>query len=160
MIILGIDPGTSLIGYGVINSESGNLSLIEYGCIRTPANISAEARLPTIYKEITKHIKTHKPDVIAIEDLFFTSNQKTIIGVGQARGVLLLAAGQSGARVSTHSPPEIKLAVTGYGRAEKMQVQKMVANILKLDEIPKPDDAADALAVAICASQKNPQLEE
>lgn len=153
MIILGLDPGTSLIGYGVVRATGNNFELIKYGCITTPPHTPPEVGLPSIYKELCAHIKTHKPDVIGIENLFYTSNQKTVIGVSQARGVLILAAGQANIPVHTYSPPQIKLAVTGYGKAEKLQVQKMVARILKLDEIPKPDDAADALAVAICASQ-------
>lgn len=151
--ILGIDPGTGIMGWGIVET-SGNqrnkLVCVEYGVIRTSAGLDMPIRLKDIYDELTQIIKKYKPDAAAIEDLFFFKNQKTVIKVGQARGVAIVAAVNFDVPVFDYTPLQVKQATTGYGRAEKMQVQKMVKVILNLSEIPKPDDAADALAVAIC----------
>lgn len=150
-VVLGLDPGTSTIGYGLIEKDGAFLKILEFGCITTPPRTPADLRLPTIYEEIKKIIKKYGPGLVAVESLFSAKNTKTVIEVSQSRGVLLLAAGEAGIPVVTFSPPAVKLAVTGYGRADKGQVQRMVAQILKMATIPEPDDAADALAIAICA---------
>jgi crossover junction endodeoxyribonuclease RuvC len=151
MIILGIDPGTAATGYGIIKKQK-ELKIIDYGCIQTSPQLSTAERLQKTHQQITKIIKKHKPNIIAIEDIFFFKNLKTVIKVSQAQGVALLAAGQKKIPVAEYTPLQIKQAVTSYGRAEKSQVQKMVKILLNLKEIPKPDDAADALAVAICCA--------
>lgn len=154
MRILGIDPGTGITGWGVVEKKSninnGKLSVVGYGVIRTSAGLDAPIRLKDIYSGISNLIEKYKPDEFAIEDLFFFKNQKTIIKVSQARGVAIVAATNQDIPVFDYTPLQVKQAVTGYGRAEKQQVQKMIKIILNLKEIPKPDDAADALAVAIC----------
>jgi len=153
MIILGIDPGTAITGYGIIKKEKDKLFSLEYGCILTSSSEDSERRLLKIYNEITKLIKKWKPEMAAVENLFFFKNEKTAFSVGQARGVIILAAVRNKLQVFEPTPLEVKQAVSGYGRADKQQVQKMVKLILTLSEIPKPDDAADALAVAItCAN--------
>ncbi len=156
MIILGIDPGFGRIGWGLIKDERGKQSLINYDCIETNPNIKLEARIAHIFKDITAIIRKHKPSTIASEELFFGTNVTTALSVGQARGVIMLAAYQNQIPTYLYKPVEIKMAVTGYGSASKAQIQKMVKLILKLDSIPKPDDAADALAIALthCYSQK------
>jgi len=151
MIILGIDPGTAITGYGIIE-KGRKLELITYGCIKTSTDLSTAERLDKTYKELKTLIKKYKPEIAAVEDIFFFKNLKTAIKVSQARGVILLAIAQSKIRVAEYTPLQIKQAVACYGRAEKLQVQKMVKAILGLEEIPKPDDAADALAVAICCA--------
>jgi crossover junction endodeoxyribonuclease RuvC len=151
MKIIGIDPGTAIIGYGVINSGR-KLELIDYGCIKTSTDLSTAERLVKLHKELEALIKKHKPDVVAVEDIFFFKNLKTAIKVSQARGVILLTIAQNKIPVAEYTPLQIKQAVACYGRAEKVQVQKMVQVLLNLKEIPKPDDAADALAVAICCA--------
>lgn len=151
MIIIGIDPGTAAIGFGIIKKEE-EISLIDYGCIKTPTNLTTAKRLEELYNQLIKLIKKHKPDIMAVEDIFFFKNLKTAIKVSQARGVILLTAAKSKISVFECTPLQIKQAVTGYGRAEKIQVQKMVKTLLNLKEIPKPDDAADALAAAICCA--------
>lgn len=158
MVILGIDPGTASVGYGLLKSRKTELSLIAYGCLRTPKNIAASKRLRIIYQELTELIKKYQPNYLAMETLFFFKNLKTAVRVSQAQGVMMLAAANLNLPVLELTPLQVKQAVTGYGKAQKQQIQKMVAAILKLKEIPKPDDAADALAVAICAahSQKYP----
>lgn len=158
MIILGIDPGTATTGFGIIKSEKSNINLVYYGCIITSPRDSTAQRLKILYTELEKIIKKYKPDMAAIEDIFFFKNLKTAIKVSQARGVILLAGTQNKLAVCEYTPLQIKQAVTGYGRAEKMQVQKMIKIILNLKEIPKPDDAADALAVAICCANTNYKL--
>jgi len=156
MIILGIDPGTATIGYGVIKGPK-KLELIKYGCIKTTIDLSTAERLNKLHNELKTIIETYKPDVVAVEDIFFFKNLKTAIKVSQARGVILLTIAQAKTKVAEYTPLQIKQAVACYGRADKNQVQKMVKVLLNLKEIPKPDDAADALAVAICCahSQKN-----
>ena len=153
MVVLGIDPGTALTGYGFIDvSDRGDLTVLEYGVISTPAKQKMEYRLLTIFDELRTKMLLHKPAYGAVEKLFFANNVTTAISVGQARGVVLLCMAQAGIPIAEFTPMEIKQAVVGYGGAEKKQVQLMVRSILGLDEIPKPDDAADALAVAITCS--------
>ena len=150
MIILGIDPGYAIVGYGVIKYEGGKMSVVDYGKITTEANIPLSKRLKLIYDSLTQLIEMFNPDVVAVEELFFNSNVKTAIAVGHARGVIILAAANKNLKIAEYTPLQIKQAVVGYGRADKNQVQQMVKMFLKLKEVPKPDDTADALAVAIC----------
>jgi crossover junction endodeoxyribonuclease RuvC len=150
LIILGIDPGTAITGYGLVSYEGNHLRKVTFGVIRTGPELSLANRLHHIYLETLKIIGEYRPDAIAIEELFFNKNVRTALAVGHARGVILLAAANSGYEVAEYTPLQVKLAVTGYGRAEKMQIQEMVRVLLCLGEIPKPDDAADALAIAIC----------
>ena len=149
MIILGIDPGLATIGYGVIQVVGDNFKEIDYGVITTSSKSDMLKRLMKIEKEIRKLVRKYKPKIIACEDIFFYKNVKTAFLVGQARGVILLACAKEKVGVKSYTPLQIKLSVVGYGRATKNQVQKMVKNILKLRDIPKSDDAADALAVAL-----------
>jgi crossover junction endodeoxyribonuclease RuvC len=150
MIILGIDPGLATVGYGVIKSENNKFATIAYGAIITPPRTPVHERLQTIYEKARDLISCYGPDDLAIEELFYNTNQKTVIPVCEARGVLLLCAHQNGLDISEYTPLQVKQSVVGYGRAEKIQVQTMVKNILRLEKLPKPDDAADALAIAIC----------
>lgn len=159
MKILGIDPGTATTGWGIITSDNPHdLNLIEFGTIITKPKQPLANRIEQIYDQLLQLIKVHQPDTMAVENLFFNTNAKTAMLVGQARGAVLLAGKKSThylqKQVSIHeyTPLQVKIAVTGYGRAEKQQVQKMVTTLLKLKEIPRPDDAADALAVAITAA--------
>ena len=152
MIILGVDPGTATTGYGIIEEKVGKIKLIDYGVIITEPKQPLETRLEIIYDQLSDIIVEYNPEEIAVEELFFSNNVKTAMAVGQARGVILLAAKKSGALVSEYTPNQVKNGICGYGGADKKQVQKMVQMILKLDEIPHPDDAADALAIAICHS--------
>lgn len=152
MIILGIDPGLAGTGYGVIRKEKNNLSLIAYGCIQTHKKNAFPKRLGIISLELNKIIKKYKPDCAAIEELFFCKNVKTALLVGQARGAIIVTLDFSQIPMYEHTPLEVKQAITGYGRADKSQIQEMVKIILKLKTIPTPDHAADALAIAItCA---------
>lgn len=150
MIILGFDPGLATLGYGVIQSDCNRHKLIDYGIISTPAGMPAPVRLRNIYNDVSWLIDKVKPDAIAVEELFFNQNVTTAINVAQARGVLLAACACKTDELFEYTPLQVKQAVVGYGRAEKKQVQYMVSSFLSLREIPKPDDAADALAVAIC----------
>lgn len=151
MRILGIDPGTATTGYGVVEDGSeGELATVSYGTIQTPAGIPLEKRLLSIFEELNKIILFHQPQAAAVEKLFFYKNVTTAMSVGQARGVVVLCFAQAGLPIGEYTPLEVKQAVTGYGNAEKKQVQEMVRLLLKMDVMPKPDDAADALAVAIC----------
>jgi len=151
MIVIGIDPGTATTGYGIIEEDpAGRLSVITYGTILTDSCETIEKRLQIIYQEISIIINLHRPDSGAVEKLYFQKNVTNAIAVGQARGVLLLALANAGIRVAEYTPNEVKQSVSGYGAADKKQVQQMVKTVLNLLEIPKPDDAADALAVAIC----------
>ncbi|MEI6266348.1 MAG: crossover junction endodeoxyribonuclease RuvC [bacterium] len=152
MIILGVDPGTATTGYGIIEEKAGKIKLVDYGVIITEPKQPLEARLEIIYDQLGDIIDEYDPEEIAVEELFFSTNVKTAMAVGQARGVILLAAKKSGALISEYTPNQVKNGICGYGGADKKQVQKMVQMILKLDEIPQPDDAADALAIAICHS--------
>ncbi len=150
MIILGIDPGYAIVGIGVIEYKGNKFRPIEYNAITTKAHTPTSLRLKTIYDEINVFLDKYSPDAIAIEELFFNNNAKTAIAVAQARGVLVVAATNRGIPIFEYTPLQIKQAVTGYGRADKNQIQQMVKMLLNLNAIPKPDDAADALAVAIC----------
>ena len=152
MKILGIDPGIGRCGWAVIGVESSKFKVQNYGCIETAARLATEKRLLIIYNFIIKLIEKYKPDKLSIEELFFNTNSKTAFVVGQARGVILLAAAEKNISVEIFTPLQVKMAVTGYGRGDKTQVGRMVKTILKLKEIPKPDDVTDALAVALtCA---------
>ena len=157
MIVLGIDPGYAIIGYGVLDTRKSNM-LVDYGAIITPKEDSMPVRLENIDKSLKYLFEKFKPDVVAIEELFYFKNQKTVIQVAQARGVILKEKKKYCGNIYEYTPLQIKQALTGQGRAEKAQVQFMVKAILGLDKIPKPDDAADALAVAICHSQSSPML--
>jgi len=152
MIILGIDPGVADTGWGVIKKEKNNLKLLTFGVIKTPAQQPLPERLSVIYKELKKTIKKFQPDEISIEELFFCKNVKTALLVGQARGVILLTAIETNVAISEFTPLQVKQAVAAYGKADKKQIQKMVKTLLNMDKIPHPDDAADALAIAICAA--------
>jgi crossover junction endodeoxyribonuclease RuvC len=149
-LVLGIDPGTATTGYGLVCShEDGRLEMIDFGTITTSASLEAHQRLSLLFHQITKILLQHHPDSCAVEKLFFTRNISTAIAVGQARGVLMLAISEAGLKVAEYTPNEIKQAVAGYGKAGKKQMQEMVRVLLELPQIPKPDDAADALAIAI-----------
>lgn len=150
MIILGVDPGTAITGYGILHSDGDALQMIAYGTITTPANWKMPQRLQHIYAELVALIRQYQPTDAVVEKLFFSKNVRTALSVGQARGVALLAAAQAGLTIHEYTPLEIKQAVVGYGRAEKTQIQQMVKMLLQLDHVPQPDDAADALAIAIC----------
>lgn len=161
MVVIGIDPGLAIVGFGVIKSDRyGEYEVLDYGVIETPKEDSVPTRLEKIYKAINILIDTYKPDALAIEELFFNKNIKTAIPVAEARGVVLLAAKQKLGKMYEYTPLQIKQALTGQGRAEKAQVQFMVKAILGLKEVPKPDDAADAVAVAICHLQTNNMLND
>ncbi|MEW5989239.1 MAG: crossover junction endodeoxyribonuclease RuvC [Chloroflexota bacterium] len=149
MRILGLDPGTATTGYGVIEATDGRLSAVIYGVITTPAHVEAAHRLQHIYQAIEELLNVYRPDAAAVEEVFFGRNITTAIAVGQARGVLLLALANAHLPIAEYSPPQVKDTVTGYGKADKNQVQMMVQNLLNLDTLPQPDDAADGLAVAI-----------
>ncbi|TDT71851.1 Holliday junction endonuclease RuvC [Hypnocyclicus thermotrophus] len=149
MIILGIDPGTAIVGFGIIEYKNKTFTVLDYGCIYTEKNLEMPRRLSIIYEELDKLIKKYNPEYIAIEDIFYFKNNKTVISVSQARGVILLCAEKNNLKISAYTPLQVKMGITGYGRSEKKQIQKMVQKILKLKEIPKPDDAADALAIAV-----------
>lgn len=153
MRILGIDPGTGILGFGVIDSQaSGKVSLVDAGVIRTPVNEADAVRLLTIYDELSALIKELKPEIMSVEKLFFAQNVTTAMTVSQARGVVILCGMKAGLEIYEYTPLQIKQAITGYGRADKKQMQEMVRVILGLKETPKPDDCADALATAICHS--------
>ncbi len=150
MIIMGIDPGFAITGYGIVKYEQNKFSPLEYGAVQTKAGTPFAQRLLKLDKEISLIIEKFKPEAISVEELFFNKNIKTAIAAAHGRGVVLTAAARSGAEVFEYTPLQVKQAVVGYGRAEKAQVQQMVKAILNLSEIPKPDDVADALAVAVC----------
>lgn len=152
MIILGIDPGLAIIGYGVIKTDGTHSKLLEYGAIRTKPSDNTPMRLSVIYNNLITIIDEYKPDEVAIEELFFNKNIKTAMAVSQARGVAILACKNKGLDIYEYTPLQVKQGVTGYGRAEKGAVQEMVKMLLNLKEIPKPDDAADALALTLCHS--------
>ena len=158
MRILGIDPGYGIVGYGVIDYDNYTQKVVDYGTISTPKEETLPNRLFIIYKMLNRIIDTYKPDVVAVEELFYFKNQKTIIPVAEARGVIILTCKLLNIDIYEYTPLQIKQALTGIGRAEKAQVQFMVKTLLNLEKIPKPDDAADALAVAICHSQINPRI--
>ena len=152
MIILGIDPGIGRVGYGIIKKLGSKIEAVSYGCIETPKTDDHGLRLQMIKTDLGKIIREHKPEVIGVEKLFFQKNVKTATAVGEARGVILLLASESGAKLVEVGPGQVKQALTGYGSADKDQIQQMVKIIFKLDSIPKPDDAADAIAVAYAAA--------
>jgi crossover junction endodeoxyribonuclease RuvC len=152
MIVLGIDPGTAALGYGIVESRSSRLRMVDAGCLETKPDSSLPQRLLAIHALLDELIALHKPDLVAVERLFFSRNAQTAFAVGQARGVVLLAAAQAEVPVREATPNEVKLAVTGFGRADKEQVGRMVAVCLSLAEPPRKDDTADALAVAIWAA--------
>ncbi len=148
-ITLGIDPGTAIVGYGVVRGDR-DPEMVAYGVVRTESDLAPEKRLLRLYDAVTRLIAEHLPDAVAVEQLFFSKNVTTALPVMQARGVVLLAAASAGVPVSEYRPIEVKQAISGYGRADKAQMQEMVRILLRLDATPQPDDAADALAVAIC----------
>ena len=150
MIILGIDPGYAIIGYGVLDFEKGKFRILDYGSITTKSTMEFSMRLKRIYMGIQELIDKYKPDSVAVEKLFFNKNTKTALKVGHGRGVVLLGGAMNDIDVFEYTPLQVKQAVCGYGRADKNQVQQMVKMLLGLKEVPKPDDTADALAVAIC----------
>jgi len=150
MCILGIDPGTATTGFGLIKETQSRVLTLDYGVISTPANMPMDKRLMIIYDHMNELISKYQPESCAVEKLFFRRNVTTAISVGQARGVILLSLSKNNIPIAEYTPLEIKLAVAGYGVAEKKQVQTMVQSILELKSLPKPDDAADALAIAIC----------
>ncbi|HLB64443.1 MAG TPA: crossover junction endodeoxyribonuclease RuvC [Anaerolineales bacterium] len=151
MLAIGIDPGTASSGYGLVRqAEDGSLESLAYGVIATEAGLPMAERLASLHRALSEFLALHRPDCAAVEALFFQKNVSTAISVGQARGVALLALAQAGVPVSEYSPRAVKLAIAGYGNAGKKQMQEMVRTLLGMPEIPRPDDAADALAVAIC----------
>ena len=150
MLILGIDPGIAILGFGLVRYEANRFTVVDYGAVTTDADLAMSARLTMIYNGLIDIIERYRPDAFAIEELFFSKNIKTALTVGHARGVAVLAGSKSGVQVYEYTPLQVKQAVVGYGRADKNQIQQMVKIILNLREIPKPDDVADALAVAIC----------
>ena len=152
MIIMGIDPGTATTGWGIVSKTKSNSTFISVGTITTASNLSPEVRLEIIFKDLTTLIKKHRPDEVALEQLFFNTNAKTALLVGQARGVVMLATQLRKIPLFSYTPLQVKMAITGYGRADKKQIQEMVKRLLNLKTIPRPDDAADALAVALTHS--------
>ena len=152
MRIIGVDPGTAIIGWGVIDDARGNLATLAYGHISTPPKMPLPERLIIIEAELSKILAEWKPEEASVEELFFYNNQKTVISVAQARGAILLTLSHFHVNIFGYTPLQVKQALTTYGRADKHQVQQMVKSVLKLDEIPKPDDTADALALAVCHS--------
>jgi crossover junction endodeoxyribonuclease RuvC len=150
MLTLGIDPGTSLTGFGVIEESNNKLKLIDCGCINTTKIKSKEKKLLIIFQQLEKLLEKFSPKYVAVEKLFFSKNVKTALAVGEARGISLLLAAKNRIELAEYTPSEVKLAITGYGKATKNQIQYMVKNILGLKDVPKPDDVADALAIAIC----------
>lgn len=158
MVILGIDPGYAIVGYGVVSYNANRFNVIEYGAVTTDAGVRFTSRLDKIYEEFCEIILKTKPDAVSIEKLFFNTNTTTAIDVAQARGVILLAATRHNIPVFEYTPLQVKSSVTGYGRAEKKQVMDMIKNILRLEKIPKPDDTADALALAVCHAHSSGSL--
>ncbi len=152
MIVLGIDPGTARTGYGFVELDGSRLRALDYGCLETPATMELPQRLLLIEQGLAALLEARRPDVVAVERLYFNKNAQTAFAVGQARGVVLMVAARHGLPVAEYGPHEVKVAVTGYGRADKGQVQRMVQTLLGLAALPRPDDAADGLAVAICAA--------
>ncbi len=150
MRVIGIDPGTAITGWGVIEGDGQKLHLVAYGVVITPAQQSLPQRLQTIYSELTVIIRQWQPETSAIEELFFSNNAKTALTVGHGRGVAMLALANANLSIAEYKPMEVKQAITGHGGADKAQIQQMVKLLLELEDIPRPDDAADALAVAIC----------
>ena len=158
MRILGIDPGYGITGFGLIEAQRGSSRLIHCGAITTPAGMDFSARLEIIYEDMRQLLDKAKPDAVAIEELFFGQNVTTGIGVAQSRGVILLAIRQAGVPVTAYKPMQVKQAVVGYGNATKHQVQDMTKRLLHLEKLPKPDDAADAIAIALCHARSSSSL--
>jgi crossover junction endodeoxyribonuclease RuvC len=158
LVILGIDPGYAIVGYGVINYEKNHFSVIDYGAITTEAKTPFNQRLHIIFNDMIQLIEKYKPEAMAIEKLFYNTNAKTVIDVAQARGVIMLSAELNGVPAFEYTPLQVKQSVVGYGRAEKKQVQEMTRVLLNLEKIPKPDDTADALAMAICHAHSSGSL--
>ena len=158
MRILGIDPGYGITGFGLIEADRGTSRLLSCGAITTPAGMDFSARLEIIYEDMCKLLASAKPDAVAIEELFFGQNVTTGIGVAQSRGVILLAIRQAGLPVCAYKPMQVKQAVVGYGNATKHQVQDMTKRLLGLSKLPKPDDAADAIAIALCHARSSTSL--
>ena len=158
MRILGIDPGYGITGFGIVDAQRSNFQLLQYGAITTPAGTDFPLRLQMIYNDMTELLQVAKPDVVAIEELFFGQNVTTGIGVAQSRGVILLAIQQAGIPIFQYKPMQVKQAVVGYGNATKHQVQDMTKRILHLQSVPKPDDAADAIAIALCHARSSTSL--
>lgn len=158
MVVLGVDPGTAITGYGVVSADGDRLSLMAHGAITTLPSQPLPERLLAIYRSLLTLIESYQPQAMAVEEVFFGRNVRTAIAVGHARGVVLLAAAQMGLPVFTYTPTAIKQAIIGYGRADKHQVQEMIRMLLALPNVPQPDDVADAVAIAVChihASQLN-----
>lgn len=151
--ILGIDPGIARMGWGVVEETRGKARAVDYGCFETEKNTAHEERLAAVHQELTRLIKKYRPDRVAVEKLFFSKNVKTALAVGEARGVILMTCAALGVPTVEISPKEVKQALTGYGQADKQQMQKMVQLMLGLKELPKPDDAADALAIAVAGAR-------
>lgn len=161
MRIIGIDPGYAIVGFGIIEYVNSRFTVVNYGAVTTPAGINFNRRLEIIYRDICQVLDTFKPESLAIEKLYFQNNQKTAIDVAEARGVILLAAVQRHIEIYEYTPLEVKKSITGYGQAVKKQVQEMTKRVLNLPAIPKPDDTADALAMAVChAHTQNSILSE
>ena len=158
MRILGIDPGYGITGFGLIEAQRGSAQLIKCGAITTPAGMDFSARLEIIYEDMRQLLEAARPEAVAIEELFFGQNVTTGIGVAQSRGVILLAIQQAGLPVFQYKPMQVKQAVVGYGNATKHQVQDMTKRLLRLEKLPKPDDAADAIAIALCHARSSTSL--
>lgn len=158
MIVLGIDPGTARLGFGVLRKEGSRLVHVAHGCLETPKTMPHPERLSVLHAALQELISAHRPGLVGVEKLFFQKNVKTAMTVSEARGVTLLALRDGGIPISEHTPMQVKMAVTGYGGADKRQVQEMVRRLLSLSTIPKPDDAADALAIAYCAGVSAPPM--
>ena len=158
MLILGIDPGIAIVGYGLVRYENNRFTPIDYGAIETHASTPTVDRLIQVHEELYRIVEQYKPDVAAIEELFFQHNQTTIINVAQARGALLMALARHQVPLFEYTPMQVKQAVTGYGRAEKGQIQTMMKMLLGLPALPKPDDVADALAIAICHAHSHKNI--
>ncbi len=150
MVILGIDPGYAIVGYGILQKENNRIRVLDFGAVTTPAGMPFPTRLQVIYDDLGVLSQRYRPNVMSIEKLFFNTNKKTAVDVAQARGVILLAAQANGAEIIEYTPLQVKQSVVGYGRAEKKQVQEMTKQLLGLSAVPKPDDTADALALALC----------
>ena len=158
MRILGIDPGYAIVGFGILEADRGKARLLRCGAINTPAGVPMPRRLLQIQEDMETLIREFSPDVMAIEELFFNTNVTTAIGVAQARGVILAAAARLGVQIFEYTPSQVKIAVVGYGKAEKRQVMEMTRRILNLSAVPKPDDAADAVAIALCHARSRTSL--
>ncbi len=158
MIILGIDPGYATTGFGLLKAERSDYSLLQYGTITTPADLPFPQRLNMLYEDMTRLLEVTKPEAVAVEELFWGHNITTGIGVSHGRGVILLAIERAGVPLYEYTPMQVKQAVVGYGKAEKRQVMEMTRRLLKMDKIPRPDDAADAIAIALCHARSATSL--